>query len=142
MIVVVIIGLLAAVSIPLYRRARLQADETSAIATVRTLVAAEETWKASHPDYSDLPGLVSAQPPYVTGFGTAFGSWYPKGRYYFYACNATTFYQQESQNYTIIADPTVKSPYPGARVFCATIDGVIKIENASYPNCTGNVVGE
>jgi len=52
MIVVGIIALLAAISIPLYRRARLQADETAAIAAIKSLITAEESWRLSNPDYS------------------------------------------------------------------------------------------
>src|ERR1700752_1106983 len=58
LIVVGIIGLLAAISIPLLRKAKNQADSGSAIATVRTLVSAERLYQLKNSKYADLAGLV------------------------------------------------------------------------------------
>src|SRR5580704_4257595 len=58
LIVVGIIGLLAAIAIPLLRKAKNQADSGSAIATVRTLVSAERLYQLKNSKYTDLAGLV------------------------------------------------------------------------------------
>src|SRR5215467_4290877 len=57
-IVVAIIGILAAIAIPLLRKARNTADSGSAVATVRTLVTAERLYQLRHNAYTDLGGLV------------------------------------------------------------------------------------
>ena len=68
MIVVAIIVLLAAIAIPNLLRARLSANEATAIAAMRTLSTAAESYRAaqSPPAYpSNLSALSSANPPYI-----------------------------------------------------------------------------
>jgi prepilin-type N-terminal cleavage/methylation domain-containing protein len=68
MIVVAIIVLLAAIAIPNLLRARLSANEATAIAAMRTLSTAMESYRAgqSPPAYpSALGSLSNATPPYI-----------------------------------------------------------------------------
>ncbi len=79
-IVVAIIVLLAAIAIPNLLRARLNANEASAIAALKTLSSAMETYFVSQRKYpSDLTYLVGATPPYidsVLGSGNKSGYWF------------------------------------------------------------------
>src|SRR3989338_271196 len=68
MIVVAIIALLAAIAIPNLLRARHNANESAAIAALRTLSTAEESYRAAQtpPSYSaDLGDLFDSTPPYI-----------------------------------------------------------------------------
>jgi type IV pilus assembly protein PilA len=66
MIVVAIIALLAAIAIPNLLRARLAANESAAIAALKTVASAAHTYRASHAMYvSDLATLGADTPPYI-----------------------------------------------------------------------------
>jgi len=67
MIVVAIIGLLAAIAIPNLLRARLNANEGAIKSDLRTLSSAEESYRAAQnpPTYGALADLTGATPPYV-----------------------------------------------------------------------------
>lgn len=68
MIVVAIIALLAAIAIPNLLRARLNANETAAIAALRTISTACESFRAAQTptDYPpDLATLGTEDPPYI-----------------------------------------------------------------------------
>jgi len=148
MIVVGIMGLLAAISIPLLKRARLQADKTATIAAVRTLISAEESWRCNNPDYTYFQPLTSATPPYITGFQDGCSGWYKKGRYYFMAYNAAVDPGEvvAPQNYLIIATPNLcSSSYPGAPIYCAYADGIVRVSDDVTPwdtGCRGNSIAQ
>jgi type IV pilus assembly protein PilA len=67
MIVVAIIALLAAIAIPNLLRAQLNANETSAIAFLRTWSAAQAAYRLAQTpsDYGTCAELTTANPPYV-----------------------------------------------------------------------------
>ena len=68
MIVVAVIALVAAIAIPGFLRARHNANESAAIAALRTLSTALESFRAAQlqPDYPfGLEQLSQADPPYV-----------------------------------------------------------------------------
>ncbi|MEZ5425898.1 MAG: prepilin-type N-terminal cleavage/methylation domain-containing protein [Pyrinomonadaceae bacterium] len=57
LIVVVIIGIIAAIAIPNLLASRRAANESSAIASLRTLTGAEATYKASNTNFGTLANL-------------------------------------------------------------------------------------
>jgi type II secretion system protein G len=66
MIVVAIIALLAAIAIPNLLRARLAANESAAIAALKTIASASHTFRASNAMYpANLAALVAVTPPYI-----------------------------------------------------------------------------
>ena len=67
MIVVAIIALLAAIAIPNLLRARHNANEAAAVASLRTLSTAEESYRAAQnpPTYGTMALLGSATPAYI-----------------------------------------------------------------------------
>jgi type IV pilus assembly protein PilA len=68
MIVVEIICVVAAIAIPNYVRARIQANEASAIGSLRTLLDAQVTYNTVHLEYApDFDALLSASPPFLEG---------------------------------------------------------------------------
>ena len=66
MIVVAIIALLAAIAIPNLLRARLAANESAAIAALKTVATAAHTFRAAGSTYpSSLANLSATNPPYI-----------------------------------------------------------------------------
>lgn len=128
MIVVAIIALLAAIAIPNLLRARHNANEAAAIAAIRTISTACESFRSAQTPTSypaNLAALSSATPAYIdaglagaTAAGTA-----RQGYFYTYALvNANQF--------TCTASPAV-SGTTGTRVFFVDESGVIRLNNAS-----------
>ena len=76
MIVVAIIALLAAIAIPNLLRARVNANESAAMATLKTLTTAATSFSAvNNGTYPvDLAALAGATPPYIDPSLTATGS--------------------------------------------------------------------
>ena len=69
MIVVAIIVLLAAIAIPNLLRSRLNANEASAIASMRVIATAAVTYRANNPTFpADLGMLANATPAYIDTF--------------------------------------------------------------------------
>lgn len=121
MIVVAIIILLAAIAIPNLLRARHNANEAAAIASLRTLSSAFESFRAAQtpPLYPANLGVLSgATPPYIDatlGGGTKQG-------YGFGMTPAPV----GGESYDVIATPTNVGT-TGTRVFTVDEDGVIKV---------------
>jgi len=123
MIIVAIIAMLAAISIPAFLRARIQANETSAIASLRTISTACVGYRSiqsplTYPN--DLSELSGAVPPYIDsilGAGTKQG----------YTFNYTLV---GSDQYTVIASP-VTPDITGSRTFFLDESGVIRLDDAS-----------
>jgi prepilin-type N-terminal cleavage/methylation domain-containing protein len=60
LIVVVIIGILSAIAIPLFERAKQPANAASAISSLRIIYTAEVSYKTLYSVYADLPALSTA----------------------------------------------------------------------------------
>ncbi len=128
MIVVAIISLLAAIAIPNLLRARHNANEAAAIAALRTVSTACESFRAAQtpPTYpANLAALGSATPAYIDGglAGATAAGTAKQGYFYTYAfVNANQF--------TCTASPAV-SGTTGTRVFFVDESGVIRLTNVS-----------
>ena len=132
MIVVAIIGILAAISIPVLIRMRLNANESSIKADLRTFSTASENFRAAQNPVryaNDVNELVALVPQYVDNTWTI----NPKHQYNFSytigAANAT---------YSMIAIPT---PDGGINTFCVDQSGVLvgSVDGAGAP--TGAATG-
>jgi type IV pilus assembly protein PilA len=141
LIVVAIILIIAAIAIPNLLRARMAANESSAVASVRTVTTAEITYQTAYPtvgyskDLLSLGGAlnVACVPSSTTaclidsvlanngnpagsgksGYSFSTGAGTPSG---------TTFV-----GYTILAKPLVANQ-TGIRAFCAEEDAVIRVD--------------
>lgn len=68
MIVVAIIAIIAAIAIPAMLRARIGANESSAISSLRTITSAQHTFHSQSSDHEyagDLSDLGGAAPPFI-----------------------------------------------------------------------------
>jgi type IV pilus assembly protein PilA len=127
MIVVAIIALLAAIAIPNLLRARHNANEAAAIASLRTISTACESFRAAqtpaeYPD--DLAELGDADPPYIDD--TLAGGT-KQGYTFTYAPVAIS---GRNYKYTCIANP-IDTGTTGTRVFFVDETGVIRLTNAA-----------
>lgn len=123
MIVIAVISLLAAISIPVFLRARIQANETSAIASLRTISTACVGYRSiqsplSYPN--NLNDLSTAIPPYIDQI---LASGTKEGYNFNYALVS-------SDQYTITATPVTVN-VTGIRTFFMDESGVIRVNNAA-----------
>ncbi len=122
MIVVAIIVLLAAIAIPNLLRARLSANEATAIAAMRTLSTAMESYRAaqSPPAYpGNLTSLNASNPPYIDSV-LAGGN---KSGYQFTPAGS-------GNTYSIVATPQTAN-VTGVRNFFVDQSGVVRVGNTS-----------
>lgn len=127
MIVMVILTLLAAFSIPLLLRARHNANEGVAVATLRTISTSCEAFRSSQTPSAyppDLTALSAANPPYVDSSLAAATEATNARQGYFY-----TYTRINSNQFTCIATPAI-SGTTGTRVFFIDETGVIRVNNA------------
>lgn len=119
MIVVAIIALLAAIAIPNLLRTRLQANESAAIAALRTVATAEISFNSANGTYvgGTLAALGAATPPYIDATLAA-GA---KQGYNF----ATPAADLTVGTFHCSATP-VNIGVTGGRDFCITEDGVVR----------------
>jgi len=123
MIVVAIIALLAAIAIPNLLRARHNANEAAAIAALRTISTACESFRAAQTPSSypaTLAVLGAAVPPYIDN--TLAGGT-KQGYIYAYAIGATV------NQYTCTGTPVTVGT-TGTRVFFVDESGIIRLTNA------------
>jgi type IV pilus assembly protein PilA len=115
MIVVAIIALLAAIAIPNLLRARVNASQANAQATLKTLSTACESWAAAHNgNYPlNIAALTGAVPPYLNEDYTA-----GTRQGYTFACNPMDVTQ-----YSCTATPTAS--LAGADTYNIVTGGVL-----------------
>jgi type IV pilus assembly protein PilA len=128
--------IIAAIAIPNLLRARMVANESSAIGSVRTLEVAEVTYAASHPgqgytcSLSDLAKSASITGPLATG---------QKNGYAFQlsGCSAATE-GGANVKYQVVAYP-VRVNQTGVRSFCSDESAVTKVDpSGSAQSCVEN----
>jgi prepilin-type N-terminal cleavage/methylation domain-containing protein len=121
MIVVAIIALLAALTIPNLLRQRLNTNEAAAQHTLQTIAASEVSFRSSNATYGTLANLIAATPPYIDAtVDDATG----KQGYVFTDGEVPT-----ANSFSINAVP-VTANQTGTRSFCVTDDGVVRVQAA------------
>ena len=129
MIVVAIIVLLAAIAIPNLLRARLNANEAAAIASVKTISWATTTYRTQNPSYpANLSELVAAVPAYIDG---VLGSGTKQGY---------TFVLEGSTNeYNVTAAPVTPNA-TGVRMFFVDASGIIRASENGTVDATSTPI--
>jgi len=121
MIVVAIIALLAAISIPNIMRQRLNANETAAQSTLGTISAVEQSYRSVNALYAKLSQLIEATPPYIDAtVGDKTGK-----QGYVFADVGTA----DANTFCVSAVP-VTANQTGTRSFCVADDGVLRVQAA------------
>jgi len=152
LIVVAIILIIAAIAIPNLLRARMAANESSAVASVRSVNTAEITYNSTYPTVGFSPDLVSLGGPIgaacvpaqataclidavLSNNGNPAGS--GKSGYLFNA-PAGTKTGTVSVGYTVQAVP-ITINQTGIRAFCAEEDSVVRVDPAGV--CSNTEAG-
>ncbi len=130
LIVVAIILIIAAIAIPNMMRARISANEASAVASIRTISTAETTYASTYPNVGytcSLPALGPASGGSTTVSSTAAGildSVLASGVKAGYVFNLQDCAGTPVANYTSTAAPITVGG-TGTRAFCSATPGVI-----------------
>jgi type IV pilus assembly protein PilA len=143
LIVVAIILIIAAIAIPNLLRARIAANESSAVASVRTLNTAQISYNSAYP----TAGFAST---YGALSGTCTGATLPTSTA---ACLIDTQLASQSKsgytfgiavtgsapvsNYAVWANPQTQNT-TGVRSFCSVADAVVRYTSASLATCAGS----
>ncbi len=144
LIVVAIILIIAAIAIPNLLRARIAANESSAVAALRTLNTAQISYNSTYPTagyataLANLAGTNCAPPDSTAAclIDTALASGTKSG----YSFNLGGTSGSPVSAYTVAADPIVANQ-TGVRHFCSIADAVIRSGSASLTgaSCTTSV---
>ena len=144
LIVVAIILIIAAIAIPNLLRARIAANESSAVAALRTLNTAQISYNSSYPTVGYATTLAqlagtSCAPPTSAGaclIDTALANGTKSG----YSFNLGNTSGTPVSAYTVAADPIVANQ-TGVRFFCSIADAVIRSNTATLVGsaCTTSI---
>jgi type IV pilus assembly protein PilA len=147
LIVVAIILIIAAIAIPNLLRARMAANESSAVASIRTITTGEVTYQSAYPTVGYAPALANlggASPCTISSTtaclidsvlslnGNPGGS--GKSGYSFTTGTGTVTGGVNS-GYTVQATPLAKNQ-TGIRAFCAEEDAVVRVDPAGACSTT------
>ena len=142
LIVVAIILIIAAVAVPSFIRSRIAANESSAVASVRTVNTAEISYNSTYPTVGyagtlTALGGTSCSPPSSTSaclIDTVLAAGQRSG-YNFALSNVSG---TPNASYNIIASPVLWN-YAGMRYFCSFEDAVIRVSMTAITTCTESV---
>ena len=138
LIVVAIILIIAAIAIPNLLRARIAANESAAVAALRTLNTAQISYNSSYPTVGFATSLgalagINCAPPGSVGaciIDTQLASGKKSG--YSFTLSGTS--GTPNGTYQIRADPQ-SANQTGVRYFCTFADAVIRYGSASLTTC-------
>jgi type IV pilus assembly protein PilA len=142
LIVVAIILIIAAIAIPSFLRSRMAANESAAVAALRTLNTAQVSYSSAYPTVgyastmSALAGT-SCMPPSSSGaclIDTALAAGLKSG----YTFTLTNVSGTPASTYNFVANPVLWN-YSGIRYFCTFADAVVRTSAATITTCDTSV---
>jgi type IV pilus assembly protein PilA len=144
LIVVAIILIIAAIAIPNLLRARIAANESSAVASVRTLNTAQISYNSAYPTVGFANGLgnlagTSCTPPSSAGaclIDTQLSSGTKSG--YNFTLPSSSVTGTPASTYNVIATPLAPNQ-TGVRYFCSFADAVVRTSGATIATCDNTV---
>jgi type IV pilus assembly protein PilA len=144
LIVVAIILVIAAIAIPSFLRSRIAANESVAVASIRTLNTAQISYNSAYPTVgfaAALPSLSGSctgatlpTPAAACLIDSALASGIRSG-YVFTLTNVTG---TPNSTYNFIATPVLWN-YSGVRYFCSYEDAVVRVSMTAITTCDGTV---
>jgi type IV pilus assembly protein PilA len=139
LIVVAIILIIAAIAIPNLLRARIAANESSAVASIRTINTAEISYNSAYPTvgFSGLAALAgtSCTPPSSSGaclIDTTLAAGTKSG----YTFEATASGSSPAGSYYASGSP-ITANQTGNRSFSSVADAVVRYSTAALTSCAG-----
>jgi prepilin-type N-terminal cleavage/methylation domain-containing protein len=141
LIVVAIILIIAAIAIPALTRARVAADESSAVGSMRSINSAEISYNAAYPSTGFTTTLsqlgspaAGCTPSSTTGcFIDSVLSSGTKSGYIFVGGTGSCGSPTPLSCYSVTASPQFPA-YTGARYFCSFEDAVVRYSDTSLSN--------
>jgi prepilin-type N-terminal cleavage/methylation domain-containing protein len=142
LIVVAIILIIASIAIPNLLRARMSANEASAVGAVRTINTAQISYDSAYPTVGFAPSLAAlggtaCAPPTSAGaclIDSQLASGTKNG--YVYAISGVG--GTPAGTYTVIASPSVPNQ-TGTRYFCSFADAVVRSSVTAIATCDGSI---
>jgi len=142
LIVVAIILIIASIAIPNLLRARMSANEASAVGAVRTINTAQISYNSTYPTMGYAATLAAlggtaCNPPTPTSaclIDTQLSSGTKSGYTFTLVVPTTT----PAGSYAVIAAPSVPNQ-TGVRFFCSFADAVVRSSATSIATCDGSV---
>ncbi len=152
LIVVAIILIIAAIAIPNLLRARMAANESSAVASIRTLNTAEVTYNSTYPTVGFSPSLIdlggtlgvacvpsSTSACLIDSVLANNGNPANGGKSgYTFATGAGTQVNNVNVGYVVVGKPITVNQ-TGIRAFCSEEDGVVRVDPAGV--CSNTEAG-
>ncbi|MGA2353366.1 MAG: prepilin-type N-terminal cleavage/methylation domain-containing protein [Terriglobales bacterium] len=140
LIVVAIILIIAAIAIPNLLRARIAANESSAVASIRTINTAMISYNSAYPTVGFAANLgalsgTSCAPPTSAGaclIDTQLSSGTKSG----YSFEAASSGSAPASSYYTSGSPLTPNQ-SGVRSFCSIADAVVRYSTASLTSCAG-----
>ena len=141
LIVVAIILIIAAIAVPSFLRSRMAANESAAVASLRTLNTAQISYNSAYPTVGFAGTLgalagTSCTPPDSSSaclIDTALAGGVRSG----YSFTLTNVTGTPNSAYNVIASPTLLN-YSGIRYFCSYEDAVVRFNMAAITTCDNN----
>jgi type IV pilus assembly protein PilA len=142
LIVVAIILIIAAIAIPSFLHSRMAANESAAVASIRTLNTAQISYNSAYPTvgYASTMGALagtSCSPPSTSGaclIDTVLASGVKTG-YSFTLINVTG---TPNSTYNFVASPVMQN-YSGVKYFCSYADAVVRVSVSAIATCDNSV---
>jgi prepilin-type N-terminal cleavage/methylation domain-containing protein len=142
LIVVAVILVIAAIAIPSYLRSRIAANESAAVASLRTVNTAQISFNSAYPTvgYASTLGALAGTtcaPPDSTSaclIDTQLGAGLKNG-YTFALSNVTG---TPASTYTVIGTPVLPNG-SGIRSFCSFQDAVVRFSTSTISTCDTSV---
>ncbi len=141
LIVVAIILIIASIAIPNLLRARMSANEASAVQAVRTVNTAQISYNSAYPTsgYATtlaMLGGASCNPPSSTGaclIDSQLASGTKSGYTFVLSASGTP-----TSTYSIVASPVTPNQ-TGTRYFCSFADAVVRSSTTAIASCDGSI---
>lgn len=142
LIVVAIILIIAAIAVPSFLRSRMAANESAAVASIRTLNTAQISYNSAYPTvgYAATLGALSGtscSPPSSSG-ACLIDSVLAAGQKSGYTFTLNTVAGPPNSAYSVFGSPTSPSN-TGTRYFCSFADAVVRVSMTSIATCDGTV---
>jgi prepilin-type N-terminal cleavage/methylation domain-containing protein len=141
LIVVAIILIIAAIAIPNLLRARIAANESSAVASIRTINTAMISYNSAYPtvgfagSLGVLAGTCNGTAPTSSG-ACLIDTQLATGQKSGYSFNAAASGSNPAGNYWATGNP-ITANQTGNRSFCSVADAVVRYSSASLSSCAG-----
>jgi prepilin-type N-terminal cleavage/methylation domain-containing protein len=141
LIVVAIILIIAAIAIPNLLRARIAANESSAVASIRTLNTAQISYNSAYPtvgfaaSLANLAGTCTTTIP-TTGSACLIDTQLASGTKSGYSFQMAGVSGTPASTYQAIGNPITQNT-TGVRSFCSVADAVVRYTTASLSSCAG-----